>query len=173
MSGTARYLRFLFPELTVVGVDTFNSALFGQPNALRQISGLGGGIVPDNVDHTQFDEVHWLSPAEIFKAMHQLHSRHGLFMGPTSGASYRVAEWWSMTHPGKTVVAFGPDEGHRYVNTSYDEDWLARTIERWDQPARLAPVEIASPTETLTGWSRFPWARRRFADVVPPAPSKA
>ncbi|UVK49504.1 pyridoxal-phosphate dependent enzyme (plasmid) [Mesorhizobium sp. AR07] len=165
MSGTSRYLRALFPDLYAIGVDTPNSVLFGQPSGKLNLSGLGGNILPSNVDHSQFDEVHWLTPAEVFRATHDLHRKHGLFMGPTSGAAYRVAEWWSRSNPGKTVVALFPDEGHRYVETVYDQEWL-ETIAGWAGPLRASPVTVSSPEEPMSGWSHFPWKRRSLDEVL-------
>lgn len=165
MSGTSRYLRTLFPELHAIGVDTPNSVLFGQPSGKLNLSGLGGNILPGNVDHKQFDEIHWLTPAEVFHATHELHREHGLFMGPTSGAAYRVAEWWSRNNPDKTVVVMFPDEGHRYVETVYDQDWL-QSITGRSGPLRASPVTVGTPTESMPGWSRFPWKCRSLDDVL-------
>lgn len=166
MCGTARYLRLLFPELKVVGIDTHNSVLFGQPNALRHVSGLGGGIIPANVDHTQFDEIHWLSAAEIISAAHDLHKKHGLFMGPTSGAAFRVARWWSDNHPGKRVVAIFPDEGHRYADTVFDVAWVAANIPNWTRTRSEEPITVPSPGVKMTDWARYPWGRRGLSEVL-------
>lgn len=164
--GTAHYLRLLFPELVVIGVDTPGSVLFGQPGSLRQVSGLGGGIVPANVDHSQFDEVHWLSAAEIISSAHDLHRDCGLFMGPTSGAAVKVARWWSERHPGKTAVALCPDEGHRYADTAYDEVWVASNIAGWSDLRAKMPVTVTSPAEQIARWSRFNWGRRSLVEVL-------
>ncbi|RWI32030.1 pyridoxal-phosphate dependent enzyme [Mesorhizobium sp.] len=169
MSGTSRCLRVLFPELHAVGVDTPNSVLFGQPSgSITKLSGLGGHIVPKNVDHCQFDEIHWLTPAETCQATHELHREHGLFMGPTSGAAYRVAEWWSRNNPGKAVVAIFPDEGHRYTETTYDQEWL-QTVPGWPGPLRQNPVTVATPKEEMLGWSRFSWNRKTLGQALAPA----
>ncbi|MBZ9856332.1 pyridoxal-phosphate dependent enzyme [Mesorhizobium sp. CA13] len=172
MSGTSRYLRTLFPDLHAIGVDTPGSVLFGQPSGKLNLSGLGGNILPGNVDHSQFDEVHWLTPAEVFHATHQLHREHGLFMGPTSGAAYRVAEWWSRNNPDKTVVVMFPDEGHRYVETVYDQQWL-ETIAGWPGPSPASPVTVGAPTELMSAWSRFAWRRRTLDEVLAQAPRPA
>lgn len=167
MCGIARNLRALFPELHTVGVDTPNSVLFGQPSGRINLSGLGGNILPANVDHTQFDEIHWLTPAEAYEATHDLHRRHGLFMGPTSGAAFRAAGWWADRNPGKTVIALMPDEGHRYVDTVYDPQWLA-SIPGWPNSVRDAPVTVSTPADPMPGWSRFEWNRRTLKAVLGP-----
>lgn len=166
MCGTAKFLKVIFPDLHAVAVDAPNSILFGQPaGKLVVLSGLGGAIVPFNLDHTQFDETHWLTPAEVFQATHQLHQAHGLFMGPTSGAAYRVADWWSRKNPGKNVVAIFPDEGHRYVETVYDENWLS-SVPGWPTSIRQEPVTIETPAMELTGWSSYRWCTRTLAKVL-------
>ncbi|MCO4879409.1 pyridoxal-phosphate dependent enzyme [Paraburkholderia caribensis] len=168
MSGTTKFLRALFPELHAIGVDMPNSVLFGQPSGdLGDLSGLGGEIVPSNVAHQQFDEVHWLTPAEVFHGTRQLHREHGLFMGPTSGAAYRVADWWSRKNRGKNVVAIFPDEGHRYVGTiyNYEVDWLS-SLSVSSAQVRDEPVAVNAPTEVLSGWSCYAWGRRTLDDVL-------
>ena len=97
MSGTARFLRDVFPALHVSGVDTHGSVLFGQPDGPRTLRGLGNSIIPGNLDHSQFDDVHWVTAVEALTALRQLHIQHGLFMGPTSGASILVADWMART----------------------------------------------------------------------------
>ncbi|TFE36569.1 pyridoxal-phosphate dependent enzyme [Paraburkholderia dipogonis] len=166
MCGTTTFLRTLFPELHAVGVDTPNSVLFGQHSGKPiPLSGLGGAFVPSNVDHTQFDEVHWLTPVEVFHSTHRLHRHHGLFMGPTSGAAYRVANWWSRKNGGKKVVAIFPDEGHRYVETVYDENWLS-SVPGWPASVSRDPVIVEAPTQEMTVWSTYAWRRRTLDQVL-------
>ena len=166
LCGTARYLRLIFPELKVIAVDTMNSVLFGQPDATRLILGLGGSVIPNNIDHTQIDEVHWLSAAEIFHATRQLHGRTGLFMGPTSGAAFKVATWWACHNRTASVAVLMPDEGHRYIETAYDEGWLDTNLPHWRDPPRLQPSGANDPWEEFDHWTRFAWARRSRADVL-------
>ncbi|WP_206618665.1 MULTISPECIES: pyridoxal-phosphate dependent enzyme [unclassified Mesorhizobium] len=165
MCGTSRYLRVPFPGLHTIGIDSPKSVLFGQLSGKRQLSGLERSIIPSNINHSHFDEVHWLTQAEAFHATHRLHRDYGLFMGPTGGAAYRVANWWSQRNPGKKVVAIFPDEGHRYIETVYNEDWL-RSVPGWRESLREQPVPVAAPTGELTGWSYFAWGRRTLDQVL-------
>ncbi|MGH9039036.1 MAG: cysteine synthase family protein [Acidimicrobiia bacterium] len=178
MCGTTSFLRQAGHDVVAVAVDTPGSVLFGQPDAPRRVRGLGNSLMPPNLDHSAFDEVHWVSAREAFAATRALHRHHALFMGPTSGAGWLVARWWARTHPDTTVVAMLPDEGHRYSDTVYDDDWLrrqgllvrgpgARGMRRL--PAR--PSEITSPGDPVPEWSWLQWGRRRYDQVpgvVPP-----
>jgi cysteine synthase A len=165
MCGTASALRRRQPGVWAVAVDTPGSVLFGQVDAPRRLRGLGNSIMPANLDHTVFDEVHWVSDREAFAATRALHRRHALFMGPTSGAAWLVAEWWARTHPEARVVALLPDEGHRYQDTVYDDAWLRRrNLHLRRLPSR--PVEVSRPTQAGAGWSWLRWGRRTYGEVV-------
>ncbi len=165
MCGSAAALRPYIPNLRVVGVDTHHSVLFGHPSGTRLLRGLGNSLVPDNLDHEQFDEVHWVTAAEAYAATHALHRRHGLFMGGTSGAAYLVGRWLAGRAPNQVVVTIMPDEGHRYVDTVYNPQWV-EGLPDWDPHGRKEPVYVSYPTEVMDRWSRFAWGRRSLEDVT-------
>lgn len=165
--GISSYLRLLLPDLTVLGVDTHGSVIFGQSDAGggRLLRGLGNSLVPPNVDHTVFDWVHWVGAAEAFHATRQLHRDHTLYMGPTSGAAYLVADWWARMNPDSLTVVLLPDEGHRYQDTVYDDAWLeARNVRLQSLPT--GPVEWDSPHDGSAPWARYRWNRRELDDVL-------
>jgi cysteine synthase A len=165
MCGTSRSLRSHFPGMVSIGADTVGSVLFGLPDGPRLVRGLGNSLMPANLDHTVFDEVHWLDAATACHATRQLHRRHSLFMGVTSGAAYAVARWWAERHPDATVVVLMPDEGHRYLNTVYDDAWLRERL-----PVRDAlpdgPRTVLHPHEVEGPWSRLVWGRRSYVQVL-------
>jgi cysteine synthase A len=167
MCGTAAALRAgLHSDLAAVAVDTPGSVLFGQHDAPRRLRGLGNSLMPANLDHSAFDEVHWVSDREGFAATRALHRRHALFMGPTSGAAWMVAQWKARLEPDARVVVLLPDEGHRYQDTVYDDHWLRRQGLRLRRlPGR--PVEVDSPTDGGPEWSWLRWDRRLFKALVP------
>jgi cysteine synthase A len=163
--GTSEYLRVQFPDLHVIGVDTHGSILFGQPVRPRLLRGLGNSIMPGNLDHTAFNEVHWVSPGEAFAATRALHRKHAIYAGPTSGAAYLVADWWAKQHPDARVAVIFPDEGHRYATTVYNDSWL-RENEVWLPDAPTAPVTVNDPVAAGPGWSRICWDRRTYEEVL-------
>ena len=167
MCGTAAALRAgLGPGVAAVAVDTPGSVLFGQRDAPRRIRGLGNSLMPANLDHGTFDEVHWVSDREGFAATRALHRRHALFMGPTSGAAWMVAQWKARLEPEACVVVLLPDEGHRYQDTVYDDAWLRRNGLRLRRlPSR--PVAVDTPADGGPEWSWLRWNRRALEVVVP------
>ncbi|MEO3926456.1 cysteine synthase family protein [Micromonosporaceae bacterium B7E4] len=170
MCGTARFLREVCPELRAVGVDTHRSVIFGQPDGPRPLRGLGNSLVPANVDHTVFDDVHWLSYGHAVRATRELHRRHAVYMGPTSGAAYAVASWYARHDPGRLHVVLLPDEGHRYQDTVYSDEWLHRNTEP-EVPA--APRLVDDPRDGLDGWSYLHWDRRPAAYAAGPVGAAA
>ncbi len=171
MCGTVKSLRTILPELRAIGVDTHHSVLFGHEDGKRMVRGLGNSLLPANLDHTVFDEVHWVDSRTSFWATRQLHREHALYMGPTSGPSYLVANWWARHHPDSTVVALLPDEGYRYQETVYNDDWLAEK-ELAPGPRVESPVAVDAPWDAVVPWSSFSWARRTFAEVMTGRPRK-
>lgn len=160
--GTIKALRETAPSTQLVGVDTFGSVLFGQPVGKRALRGLGNSIHPGNLDHACFDEVHWVAPAEVYLSTRRLHADHGLYCGPTSGAAFMVAEWVrAQRADGKTVVFIAPDEGHRYVDSVYDDAWL-RAQGPGEGALATEPVRASDPASASGPWARFEWDRRSF-----------
>ena len=118
-----------------------------------------------DVAYEAFDEVHWVSDREGFAATRALHHRHALYMGPTSGAAWMVAQWKARLEPDARVVVLLPDEGHRYQNTVYDDAWLRRHGLRLRRlPSR--PVEVDDPGDGTPEWSWLRWNRRPLTEVV-------
>jgi cysteine synthase len=165
MCGTSLYLRLLFPHLRVIGVDTHGSVIFGQPDQKRTLRGLGNSLMPPNVDHSVFDEVHWVDAAAGFSATRVLHKKHALYMGPTSGTAYLVAQWWARRNPDATVVVVLPDEGYRYQDTVYNDTWLQEQNLRLDNLPE-SPVRIDHPLEARQEWACMDWNRRTYEQVM-------
>jgi cysteine synthase A len=165
MSGTVGYLRTVLPECRAIAVDTNNSILFGHPDGPRALRGLGMSVIPANLDYTVVDGVHWCSASAAFAATRQLHQRHALFMGPTSGAAYLAGRWWASRNPGAVTVVMMPDEGYRYQDTVYDDEWLMAEG-HLAQPLPEEPVPVDDPTVPAGPWSTYEWGRRRYDDVL-------
>jgi cysteine synthase len=172
MCGTTTYLRSIVPECRAIGVDTHGSVLFGHRDHPRELRGLGMSLMPANVDHRVFDSVHWSTAAAAYAATRQLHRRHALFMGPTSGAAYLVARWWAQANPSALTVVMLPDEGYRYQDTVYDDEWLA-TRGHLDQPLPAEPVPVDEPSTLAGPWTSYDWGRRSYAEVMAADPDAA
>ncbi|MEU4570210.1 pyridoxal-phosphate dependent enzyme [Micromonospora sp. NPDC023956] len=165
MCGTVTSLRSLLPHCRAIGVDTPYSVLFGQPDGHRGLRGLGNSLMPQNLDHRVFDSVHWCSESLAYQATRRLHRQFSMFKGPTSGAAFHVAHWWARANPDSRTVVMLPDDGYRYQDTVYDDDWL-RDDGHLDRAAPEVPVFLSDPRVPDGEWSAYEWGRRPYDEVV-------
>jgi hypothetical protein len=132
----------------------------------RLLRGLGNSLLPPNLDHTIFDEVHWLSAELAFAGTRDLLRTTAVYAGPTSGAAYLVARHIARREKG-TIVALLPDSGHRYADTVYNENWLADHCPGSDRRVPFAePTWMDRPPSTGAGWQAMKWQRRPLASVL-------
>lgn len=163
--GTASFLRELFPEMITVGVDTFGSVLFGQPDQVRMLRGLGNSLLPKNLDHSIFDEVHWVNAAEAYTATRLLHKQTSLFCGGTSGAAWLASLHWVRKNPKARVVCIFPDDGYRYTDTIYNDEYLWKE-NLWLPELPDGPRKVEHPLDAGPGWSCMEWGRRTHHEIV-------
>lgn len=165
LCGIGRYLRRFDDGIRIIGVDTFNSVLFGQEDGQRSLRGLGNSLLPRNLDHTLVDEVHWVTAAEAYTATRLLHRQSALFRGGTSGAAWLVARTYAKLHPDEMVVFILPDDGVRYTGDIYNDEYM-RERQLWVDPLPKEPRFVNLPCEAKPGWSAMPWCRRSWSEVM-------
>ncbi|GLS18058.1 cystathionine beta-synthase [Labrys miyagiensis] len=166
LCGTGQFLRNLFPDLSILAVDTHRSVLFGHPAGKRMLRGLGNSILPENVLHQLIDEVHWVGALPAYAMAHALVREHALFVGPSSGAAALVASWYAKRNPDAKTLVIMADEGHRYQDTIHNNIWLA-SLPGWPCQIPSEPVRLdrIAPAEE-TAWTTYPWGRRALNEIV-------
>jgi cysteine synthase A len=112
-----------------------------------------------------FDQAHWVTAAEAFHATRQLHRQTALFCGGTSGAAWMVAAHIAREHPRAKVVCLFPDDGFRYADTVYNDQYL-RAHGLCLDVLPSAPHEVEHPLAAEASWSWIRWNRRSYEDVV-------
>ncbi|MER6997969.1 PLP-dependent cysteine synthase family protein [Streptomyces sp. NPDC000410] len=154
-AGISRVLRQLYPDLTLVGVDTIGSTIFGQPARPRLMRGLGSSIYPRNVAYDNFTEVHWVSPSEAVWTCRQLAGSHYATGGWSVGAVALVAGWLARSLPKDArIAAIFPDGPQRYLGTVYDDGYCA-AHGLLDSPPAPEPDLIGRLDEKeVTRWTR-------------------
>lgn len=162
--GTSKFLRMAGHPLQLVGVDTPGSVLFGQLPRPRLLGGLGSSIPMPNLDHTAFDEVHWVSAEAAFWQTRELLSQ-GIFVGPTTGAAFIVADHLATAHPQRGFVVTSPDSGTRYLHSVFDQAWL----EQMGVTLPITPPvprEVSHPRDGEGDWTFLRWNRRTLSEVM-------
>ncbi|MFG6392404.1 MAG: cysteine synthase A [Candidatus Amulumruptor sp.] len=120
VSGTGSTLKKFNSEVKVVAVEPEASAVIsGEAAGPHKIQGIGAGFIPKNFDRAVVDEVVKVSNDDAMRGARMLALSEGLLCGVSSGA----ALWAALDiarkpeNAGKTIVAFLPDTGERYLST--------------------------------------------------------
>lgn len=121
--GVGQAFRAVNPDVAIIGVEPDESCtiLCGETGH-HAIEGIADGFVPGIVGRHRdlIDEVVPVSSEEALEAMHGLVRRHGLLVGPSSGAHHAVATRLRRTRPElATVVTLFCDEGEKYLSEHY------------------------------------------------------
>ena len=120
LTGSARYLKEMKPEVKVVAVEPDTSAvLSGKPAGAHGLSGIGAGFIPEVLDVSLIDEIMPMSVDEAKTACRNLASREGVLVGISSGAALAAAIKLAKLeeNKGKNIVVILPDGGERYLST--------------------------------------------------------
>ncbi|GAA2466371.1 2,3-diaminopropionate biosynthesis protein SbnA [Streptomyces macrosporus] len=113
----------------VVAVDAQGSITFGGEGASRHLPGLGSSRRPELFhDDGTFEKVR-VSERDTVRTCRRVALRYGLLTGASTGtALHAVTLLGDRVEPGGRVLVIAPDSGERYLDTVYDDDWVARTL---------------------------------------------
>lgn len=129
ISGVGEYLKEQNPDIKVVAVEPSGSPILSGGNAgPHGIQGIGGGFVPTTLNTDVYDEIIVIDDMDAFKEGKRFAISEGVLVGISSGAALKAAEMLAKRpeNKGKTIVAFLPDSGDRYLSTKmFTEDVLA------------------------------------------------
>lgn len=140
LTGTARYLKENGHPATIVAIDTVGSVTFRQPPAPRHIPGLGTGRRPEIVDESVVDELIMVSELDAIRMCRRF-ARSGLLFGGSTGSVLAGVQHRLSGEPlNAASLAICPDFGERYLDTVYNDEWVA---ERFDlAAASSAPLVV-------------------------------
>jgi cystathionine beta-synthase len=127
--GTGGPLRELVPGVRIVGVEPKGSIAFGPPAHDYYQSGTGtpeGATIGAMVDYSLLDEGVKVGDVEAFATARAVARRTGLLLGGSAGGVVHEAlARLSSLPPGTTMVALINDGGEKYMDTVFDDDWMA------------------------------------------------
>lgn len=120
-SGAGKYLKEQNPQIKVLAVDALTSfrATGGFPKPYK-IEGLGIDFDAPLVDASIIDEFLEVSDEQAITMLKELARKHGLLVGPTSGATAYAARLYAQkltSHD--TVVILFTDSGRSYLTKSF------------------------------------------------------
>lgn len=118
LSGVGEYLKSKKPSVKVIAVEPATSPLLSEGHAgPHKIQGIGANFIPDTLDQKIYDEVATVTNEEAYKTAQDFTHEEGLLIGISGGAALYAAVQIAKRpeNKGKTVVAFLPDSGDRYL----------------------------------------------------------
>ncbi len=120
ISGVGEYLKEKNPNVKIVAVEPLTSPVLSQGTAgPHKIQGIGAGFVPATLNTKIYDEIITVDHEDAFAVGKTLARSEGLLVGISSGAAVWAAAELAKReeNQSKTIVAFLPDTGERYLST--------------------------------------------------------
>lgn len=119
ISGTAKYLKEMNPEIEVIGFEPEDSPLITKGfSGAHKLQGIGANFIPENYDETVVDRIVTVTTEEAYAAANLAAKKEGILVGITSGGALSVAMklLQKVEYSGKNIVALLPDSGERYMS---------------------------------------------------------
>ncbi len=124
LMGVSKRLKEYNPEVQIVGVQPEKgTAIQGLKDLLTQ-------YVPAIWNPKLVDEIHYVNPKEAEEAARLLALQEGIFVGPSSGAIFHVAQTKAKVLDEGVVVAIAPDGGEKYLSTTLCDPVLCMACEK-------------------------------------------
>jgi len=114
------------PHTRILAVDSVGSVTFGQVPKKRYIPGLGTSQMPPIFDRSKVPDYIFVPEVDAVRRCRWLARSHGYLAGGSTGTVLAglCATDIPMTSD-MTVVAISPDGGEKYIDTIYDDAWVA------------------------------------------------
>ncbi len=120
ISGVGKYLKSQNPDVKIVAVEPASSPVLSKgESGPHKIQGIGAGFVPETLDTDIYDEIITVENDDAFETGRAFAKQEGVLVGISSGAALWAAKQLALReeNKGKTIVAFLPDTGDRYLST--------------------------------------------------------
>ncbi len=120
ITGVGRYLRSVKPDIKIIAAEPSSSpVLSGGKAGKHGIMGIGAGFVPEVLDTKIYDDIITVTDENAYKYGRMMARLEGVLVGISSGAALCAAASLAKLpeNAGKTIVAFMPDTGERYLST--------------------------------------------------------
>jgi Pyridoxal-phosphate dependent enzyme len=105
------------------------------------LCGHGTARAPKNLSHDHIDEGVKIGDQDAFGMCWRMARREGILLGGSSGALLAAAAHRASTEV-DDILCVLPDGGEKYLETIFNEAWLARNGITLDEPPRRTVIEI-------------------------------
>ena len=141
ITGAARYLKRMKPDVLVVGADPEGSVYSGDVHPYLT-EGIGEDFWPRTFDPSLVDRFVRVSDRDSFRMARRITREEGILVGGSSGTAVVAAvEVASELGPDDVVVVILPDTGRNYLSKLYSDTWLLQ-YGLGDRPAVVRVEEV-------------------------------
>jgi cystathionine beta-synthase len=124
ITGTARYLKSVKPDILVVGADPEGSIFSGDVHPYLT-EGIGEDFWPETFDPSVVDRYIRVSDRDAFRMARRITREEGILVGGSSGTAVVAAvEVARGLGEDDVVVVILPDTGRNYLSKLYSDSWL-------------------------------------------------
>lgn len=120
VSGTGKYLKEKNSNVEIIGIEPADSPLITKGVAGgHKLQGIGANFIPENYDASVVDRVLTVTTEQAYSTAKRIAREEGILVGITSGAAAYIAIELAKKdeYKDKTIIAFLPDGGDRYMST--------------------------------------------------------
>lgn len=120
ISGVGAYLKKMNPDIEIIGFEPSDSPLITDGRAgAHKLQGIGANFVPNTYNPDVVDRVMTVEAADAYRTTKEIALNEGILVGITSGAAAYLAIELAKKeeYAGKTIMAFLPDSGERYMSS--------------------------------------------------------
>lgn len=162
IGGISKFFKEVSPKTKIIAVDAKGSAIFGGESHAYLLQGMGLGWTPVNInDLSLIDEVYKVPDEDAFLMCRALVRNQGIMVGSSTGASVFVAFHLAQKYENlQRIVCMGADNGERYLNSVYNDQWMSEKGFALDPSIR----EMFLKSKELKAHSTFPVETANYRD---------
>lgn len=136
ISGTGKYLKEQNPNIRILGIDTYGSALkkYHETGELDEgeiypyiTEGIGEDIIPANIDFETIDRMEKVTDKDGALMCRRLAREEGLLLGYSAGSAVAgLGKFADELNDDSLVVIIIHDHGTRYIGKMYNDEWMKK-----------------------------------------------